>query len=352
MATTTFGIFDHIEDIPGTPTAQLFKERLDFIKLVEDGGFTGYYLAEHHGSDLCLAPNQEVFIGAASQVTSTIRLGPMVKLLPLHHPVRIIEDMCVADNLTQGRLEFGVGRGVAPIEHYWFGSTWPESKDRFEDVLGIISSAFATGEISSENSKYYDFPTIPMSTRPYQETIPFWYPGRPVTAGRHGMNLMWPGPIDQETYDTYIETWNKHKGDTLRFDGPDSKPKVGCAMVLAIAPTEDEALDISKRGMEGLLRRAHNVHKHDHLVLPPEECEAALGPLNHILEHYEDAMRAGAGTADQITERLGAFLSQGLIDHVAFQIPTGDMTMDEAKRTVDVFVTEVKPRLEKAAVAA
>ena len=163
---------------------------------------------------------------------------------------------------------------------------------------------------------------------------------------------MWPGPIDQETYDTYVETWHKHKGDTLRFDGPDSKPQVGCAMVIAIAPTEDEALDISRRGMEGLLRRAHNVHKHDHLVLPPEECEAALGPLKHILAHYEDALRAGAGTVDQISERLGAFLAPGLIDHVAFQIPTGDMTMDEAKRTVDVFVNEVKPRIEGAAVAA
>ena len=177
MATTTFGIFDHIEDMPGTPTAQLFKERLDFIKLVEDGGFTGYYLAEHHGSDLCLAPNQEVFIGAASQVTSKIRLGPMVKLLPLHHPVRIIEDMCVADQLTEGRLEFGVGRGVAPIEHYWFGSSWPDSKERFEDVLGIICDAFATGEISSENSRFYDFPTIPMSTQPYQKRDPVLVPG-------------------------------------------------------------------------------------------------------------------------------------------------------------------------------
>ena len=72
-----------------------------------------------------------------------------------------------------------MGRGVAPIEHYWFGSSWPESKERFVDVLGIICDAFATGEISSENSKYYDFPTIPMSTKPVQNPIPFWYPGNP-----------------------------------------------------------------------------------------------------------------------------------------------------------------------------
>ena len=83
-----------------------------------------------------MAPSQEIFIAAASQITKMIRLGPMVKLLPLHHPVQIIEDMCVADQLTGGRLDFGVGRGVAPIEHAWFGSRWTESRERFEDTLG------------------------------------------------------------------------------------------------------------------------------------------------------------------------------------------------------------------------
>src|SRR3984885_7548071 len=100
MTKATFGIFDHIENIPGTPTQRLFQDRLDLIKLAEAGGFSGFYLAEHHGSDLCMAPNQELFIAAASQVARNIRLGPMVKLLPLHHPVQIIEDMCVADQLT------------------------------------------------------------------------------------------------------------------------------------------------------------------------------------------------------------------------------------------------------------
>jgi hypothetical protein len=47
-------------------------------------------------------PNQELFIAAASQITECIRMGPMVKLLTLHHPVSLIEDLCVADNLTNG----------------------------------------------------------------------------------------------------------------------------------------------------------------------------------------------------------------------------------------------------------
>ena len=351
-ATPTFGIFDHIEDIPGTPTHRLFQDRLDLIKLADQAGFAGFHLAEHHGSELCMAPNQEVFIAAASQVTTKIRLGPMVKLLPLHHPVRIIEDMCVLDQLTGGRLDFGVGRGVAPIEHAWFGSSWTESRERFEDALGIICDALATGEISSANSTYYDFPTAPLSTKPFQNPIPFWYPGSPATAGRHGMSLMWPGPIDEGAYDLYVETWHEHRGETLRLDGPDSRPRVGCTMLLAIAPTEKEALDIARRGMDGLVRRAENVHTNDHLVLPEDQCEAALGPLRSILAHHEDAISAGAGTADQIAERFAAILEPGRIDYILLQLPTGDMTIDEARRTVELFAAEVKPQLEKASLAA
>ncbi len=296
-----------------------------------------------------MAPNQEVFIGAASQITKNIRLGPMVKLLPLHHPVQIIEDMCVVDNLTNGRLDFGVGRGVAPIEHYWFGSSWPESRERFVDVLGIICDALAKGEISSESSKYYDFPTIPLSTKPVQDPIPFWYPGSPVTAGRHGMSLMWPGPIDQASYDLYVDAWNAHRGDTHRVDGPSSAPRVGCTMVLAIASTENEALGIARRGLDGLVRRAHNVHKHDHLVLPEDQCDAALEPLRGIMAHIEDAIHAGAGTAAQIKDRFASILEPGLTDYIVLQIPTGDMTLDEAKRTMEIFCSDVKPSLEAAA---
>ncbi len=345
MATPSFGIFDHIEGIPGTPTPKLLKDRLDLVRMADQAGFVGYYLAEHHGTDLCMAPAQELFIAAASQITENIRMGSMVKLLPLHHPVRLIEDLCVADNLTNGRIDFGVGRGVAPIEHYWFGSDWPSSTDRFEDVLGIVARALKTGEISAEGSKYYKFRTMPMSTRPVQATIPFWYPGSPVTAGRFGLNLMWPGPVSQEVYDLYAETWYAHKGDDVRLDGPDSAPRVACTMVVAIDENEDKALEISSRGMKGLMRRTHGVHKWDADVLGEEAADAALGPLRRITAHIDDAIRAGAGTASQIRDRFAGILDAGLTDYIVLQIPTGDMTFDEAKRTMDAFCTDVKPEL-------
>ena len=345
--TPTFGIFDHIEDIPGTPTDRLLQDRLALLKLADEAGFDSFHLAEHHGSSLCMVPSQEIFIGAASQITKTIRLGPMVKLLPLHHPVQIIEDMCAADQLTGGRLDFGVGRGVSPIEHAWFGSRWTESRERFEDTLGIICDAFATGEISSAGSAYHEFPTVPLATRPFQNPIPFWYPGNPVTAGRHGMSLMCAGAVPQGTYDAYVENWEKHRGDTLRLDGPDSRPRVGLTLILAIAPTEKEALEISRRGADGLVRRTKYIHTFDPLVLSEADCARAIGPLEAILAHIEETITAGAGEPEQILERLATVLESGRVDHISIQVPTGDMTYDEARRTVELFASEIKPELEK-----
>ncbi len=346
MKTPTFGLFDHIEDIPGTPTQQLFKDRLELIKTADQAGFAGFHLAEHHGGDLCMAPNQDVFIGAASQITTDIRLGPMVKLLPLHHPVQIVEDMCVLDQLTGGRLDYGVGRGAVPAEHGWFGTEYREARERFTDTLGIIADALKTGVISSENSKFYDFGPMPMYIKPLQETIPFWYPGNPVTAGRHGMNLMWPGPIDEKLYETYVVTWHKHKGDRIRLDGPNSVPKVGCTMMLAISDDESEALDIADRAMKGLARRTRAGHKYDRQVLEEHELDGALDALRQIEAGLDVAIAAGAGTPSQIAERFAMLLEPGLIDRIVLMTPAGDMTMDESRKTLELFATEVKPQLE------
>ena len=351
MPVPTFGLFDHIEGIPGTPTHRLLKDRLELIRTADQAGFASVHLAEHHGTDLSLAPNQDIVVAAASQVTTDIRLGPMVKLLPMHHPVSLIEDMCLVDQLTEGRLDYGVGRGAVPAEHAWHGSSHRDARERFVDTLGIIADALRTGEISSEQSSYHDFPTMPMSTKPYQEHIPFWYPGNPETAGRYGMSLMWPGPIDRESYDRYVESWEAHEGERIRLDGPGSRPQVACSMLLAIADREEDAVAVARRGADGLGRRTTSAHRFDSAVIDEAERAEVMAPLQHILAGLEMSIGLGAGTPAQITERFAGFLSSGMVDRVVLMLPTGDMTLDEARRSLDLFVERVKPQLEMQAAA-
>jgi len=105
-------------------------------------------------------------------------------------------------------------------------------------------------------------------------------------------------------------------------------------------------VDIATRGMNGLVRRTHAVHQWDVEILGQEGADAAIGPLRKILGHIDEAIQFGAGTAEQIRDRFAAILGEGLTDYLVLQIPTGDMTLDEAKRTLDIFATKVKPDLE------
>jgi hypothetical protein len=160
--TPTFGIFDHIEEIPGTPTRQLLRDRLDLVRIVDQAGFEAFYLAEH----LLIA----------------------------------IDDPAIALDMAQ--------RGM-----HWCGAP---------------------------------------------------------TTSTDGTPRCW-------------------------------------------APT------VPRR---------------------------ALGPLRKILAHIDVAVAAGAGTASQLTDRIGALLEEGLTDFVVLQLPVGDQTYAEARRTLDAFCSEVKPAPE------
>ncbi len=350
-----FGIFDHIEGIPGTEMGQLLRDRLDLVKMADQAGFFAYHLAEHHGTDLCMAPNQEIFLSAAAQVTSTIRLGPLVKCLPLHHPLRVIEDICLLDQLTDGRVEYGVGRGIAAIEHFWFQGDWFESRERFDEALALILRGLQTGVTGGNGGKHYDFPEISLSLRPAQTpNPPMWYAGNPTIAGRYGLGLVWPGAIPQDAYDIYVSTWEEYKDDPVRADAPGARPRVGSTMLIGIGDDDAQGKEIAARGFRGLMRRIVEVHTFDRLALDEREAEAALNPLalgaQALMAPGGEAalmpmLTGDSGTVAHVTEHLQALLADGRSDYIILQLPTGDMTYGESLATLETFIDKVAPAL-------
>ena len=118
-------------------------------------------------------------------------------------------------------------------------------------------------------------------------------------------------------------------------------------MVLALAEDEKVALDVAERGLRGLMRRTHYVHRWDTEILGEDAADAAIRPLQKLLANIDGAIEAGAGTPEQIRDRFAGILDAGLTDHIVIMSPTGDMTFDEAKRTMDLFCGDVKPELMK-----
>ena len=156
--TMKFGIFDHLDD-SGLPTGKHFEDRFSLIEAYDRCGFYAYHLAEHHGTPLGMAPSPGVFLAAIAQRTKRLRFGPLVYLLPLYHPIRLIEEICMLDHMSNGRLELGVGRGVSPIEVGFYGVDPAEGPLRFAEALKVIRQGLTSDKLTFHGD-YYSFSEV------------------------------------------------------------------------------------------------------------------------------------------------------------------------------------------------
>src|SRR5436190_18281283 len=150
-----FGFFDQL------PCADADSERpryLDLIAQIELGdqiGFDTVWLGELHFSRaFSILADPLMVLADAAQRTSRIRLGTAVTLLPLHNPVKIAEEAAIADILSDGRLELGVGRGTAPLHYSGYDIPQEESRERFTEALDFIIAAWSSQSFSFEG-KYF-----------------------------------------------------------------------------------------------------------------------------------------------------------------------------------------------------
>jgi alkanesulfonate monooxygenase SsuD/methylene tetrahydromethanopterin reductase-like flavin-dependent oxidoreductase (luciferase family) len=168
------GIFDHL-DRGDTPLDEYYEARLRLVEAYDRAGFYSYHIAEHHATPLGMAPSPSIFLSAVAQRTKRLRFGPMVYLLPLYHPIRLAEEIAMLDNLSNGRLDVGIGRGISPIESTLYGRDPQENEERFNEVLDILKIAFSGGRIDYDG-KHYTFHNVSMLLGTVQQPHPpFWY---------------------------------------------------------------------------------------------------------------------------------------------------------------------------------
>ena len=133
-----FGFFDQLPCSSSQSAPQRYQDILAQIRLADTVGFDTVWLGElHFGPNTSIMASPLMVLATAAQHTERIRLGTAVTLLPLHNPMKIAEEAATADILSRGRLEFGVGRGSAPIHYTGYNipmeerssiSTWMEHK--------------------------------------------------------------------------------------------------------------------------------------------------------------------------------------------------------------------------------
>jgi alkanesulfonate monooxygenase SsuD/methylene tetrahydromethanopterin reductase-like flavin-dependent oxidoreductase (luciferase family) len=124
-------------------------------------GFYAYHLTEHHGTPLAITGSPHLMLAAAAGRTTRLRLGTLITILSLYHPMRLIEEAVTLDQLTGGRLDLGVGRGVSPAELAFHGvSGEAEAQERFDEAFEILRQGL-TSDTVTFSGKHYTLALVP-----------------------------------------------------------------------------------------------------------------------------------------------------------------------------------------------
>lgn len=332
------GVFDHM-DRSQSPLDLFFEERLKLVEAYDTAGFHAYHVAEHHATPLGVAPSPGVWMAAVAQRTRRLRFGPLVYLLPLYHPIKLLEEICMLDQMSGGRFQLGIGRGISPIELRYFGLDPEQTPAMYQEALEVLLRGMANPTLTFEG-QYYQYRDVPVELTPYQAPHPpLWYGlGRPEAipwAVRHSVNIVGNlrGAGMKTLTDAYRLEWQRQGND------PADVPLMGAGRHVVVAQTEKEAVEIARRGYarwrESFLKLwlAHGQMPSPHAVFP---------------ERYEDAEaqgRAVAGTPDKVRDALLTMAEEGGLNYLLCRFAFGDITGDEALNSVGLFARHVMPDL-------
>jgi len=336
--TLKIGWWDHFEQQPGVPLARQYDERLSLLRLADANGFYGYHVAEHHFTPLDMAPSPLMFLAAAARETRTLRLGTLVLVLPLYNPVRLVQELCMVDQLSHGRLMPGVGRGVRDVEHEWFGHPQEEARARFEETFRILRQAVTTNRLDIQG-QFHRYEDIPTNFQTCQQPLRFWYAGNIKSALEGAMNVIGVGR--REDYDAYAEGWAARRatGDP----GYQGDPLIaGSTRRIIIAETDAAARAIAERAWPAYQRNFRATS----LRIGGRSGPPMPDPTDDTAE------RGGVlfGSAMTVRDALVRSLEKLGPNHTylapAFQ--WGDITHDEARRSLELFIADVAPALTAA----
>jgi len=339
MTQVAFGVFDWVDRNAG-PLHQLYEERLRVAEAADAAGLFCYHVAEHHATPLGMAPSPALFLTALAQRTRRIHLGPLGALLPLYDPLRLIEEVCMLDQLSGGRLELGISRGVSPYELACFGVDAAGTRPIFDEAVAVLVAGLTRERLNFEG-KHYRYDNVPIELQPFQRPYPpFWYPTRNpesvLYAARHGYNVVSGGPaaVVRPYVESYWRTWEAHRNDPGRLSGHVAAPKFGALRQVIVADTDAAALTLARDAHASWYRsitklwHAYGDHQPD-----------TIFNWDFCVEH-ETLM---FGSPARVREQFARFFERSGCNYVACAFSFGTLPHAEALRSLRLFADEVMP---------
>ena len=290
----------------GAETGQGFRDYLDFNVEAEALGYHSSFSVEHHFTGWNQVSATLTLLTWLAARTTTLRLGTAVMVLPWHNPVILAEQAATLDLLSDGRLDFGVGKGYRYNEFTGFAIPLAEADARFEEALAIITKAWTSQQRFSHHGRFWTFNDIlvepPTSQKPHP---PFWMAaGSPSSIRRvaeRGYNLL----LDQFAAFDVI-------GERIALFKAERAGRGGAHNPMGIAVARDMHVAKNQAAKDAALER--NRQFHERILSVSRWPDRAGG--SHILAYGHAPAEAEAnslvGTPDEIMGKLDALRRAGV----------------------------------------
>ena len=300
-----FGYDDSVTD------SQVYREELALAEQLEDLGYDSHWCVEHHFQDYSFCPDNVVYLSHLAAKTTRLKLATGAVIVPWNQPLRVAEKIALLDELSDGRVIFGMGRGLAKKEYDQFGIEMDTSRDRFDEAAPMILKALETGYIEGDG-KYYPQPRAVIRPKPVRSfkgrvTQVAMSPDSALEAATHAAQMM---IFTQKPIEQHLEDFQPYRQRFIELHGHEA-PAPLMAGITVCHEDAEYAAELARKHIAGYL-----VTVMDHYRLMDEHFKNAKGYESYGeavdmmrdigLEAVSDAyMEAQAwGTPEMIIEKL------------------------------------------------
>lgn len=351
-----FGLMSQLQvPKPWAPDAErtVYWQNLDHVVAAEAAGFSYFWLTEQHFfAEIGHSASPEMFLAALSQRTRRIRLGFAVILMPCHNPFLVAERVATLDVLSNGRCEFGAGRGTAAyiVEGLGFNADVTYARAAGREALEAVVQMLEQERFPGYKGAYFDLPPRRVVPRPIQRPHPpLWYAASNLEtferAGAAGVGVLGVTRYTPAEVRPHVAAYRAaiRNADPKQFVGRIPNDHVA---VFAIGCVNDD----DRLGRDVGCAAARFYCGDNDAELNPMRFGSSEGVARikarmagYSNDELLDSGMAIGGDADRVCRQVERWAATG-IDQMIFMFQIGRTTHDQILRSIEIVGEKVIPR--------
>ncbi len=337
------GIFQLLPAPEAIPDSAVIEQALWETDFAEAGPFDSVWVTEHHLSSFGLIGAPSVYAAAIAQRTRRIAIGHAVAVVPLHHPIRLAEEIAWLTHLSAGRVLVGLGPGFSAFEFGAYGVPLEERHERLEEGSAVLRGLLRE-ETFEHRGRHWTIPLVTLRPRPFGGKAPgFLRASSSVESFREAAAAGEPVMLGLKSLSEISERLGLYRSIRAAAGATPEQiaAEIGQFRVLrriVVADTDDEAMKDARRALAWEASTARRVHEAD-----AAPATIADGSVPHPAEP-EDPPGSCIGSPETVLAGLRDLRALG-IRHTIAWVNFGDLPYVKVRRTMKILAQDVIPAL-------